>query len=308
MYRSKMVLIILLSAGMCLPLAACRHAGPEKEPALPDETASYEEASPDGDAAGQLLPGGSTGTQAMKGENEDTLPPLTEDRLFGEVFVSYEGASPDASVHLENRSEDPFFASVRYYADPAAHLAAGDSLTIHADYREEDCREAGFEPGLHACLQTVPDIRHYIEKPEEVPAEAMQAFRFRADELIRLDQARDMASNSEVIQRSFSPCEEKETIGMSARYGAPLSFPPDSHNGLGLVFRAGMTDSYTDYPELNEESETWYLVRTSNLVLEEDGTMNIDPSALQLYTFVSYDDLYQTYVTANAEYYQAEIA
>jgi len=92
---------------------------------------------------------------------------ITNERLFQEVKVIYQGISPMVTATLVNESSHPYLQNIRYeIRDPKEYYRKGDIITVDAFFDEEDAvlNQYEIQPGEegYTCRYVVEGVDSYL--------------------------------------------------------------------------------------------------------------------------------------------------
>ena len=82
---------------------------------------------------------------------------LSIDELFADLDVSFEGVSPNLTISMQNKSQNPFIQRVSFeIAEPKEYYSAGDEVTVKAVYLDEASTETGYavDASMDDCIKT----------------------------------------------------------------------------------------------------------------------------------------------------------
>ena len=114
--------------------------------------------------------------------------PLSQELLFQDLEVSYEGIAPALSVQLENNSDDPFLQTVQYeIMDARPFYDNGDTFSIKAAFSEEAAilHEYALPSSEDDCILkvSVEDRDRYIRDASELSSEQLHTLNTTAASL-----------------------------------------------------------------------------------------------------------------------------
>lgn len=267
----------------------------------------------DKDLAKKMRLGIKSDTKVVTVSGLVTAAVVTLDDLFKDLAVTFEGASPQATVTIENNSKNPYVQNMVFsIIEPQEYYSLGDTIKVRAYFSEEECLDKHFavEKPSEECIKeyTVENLPSYIQTADELPQEiVMEAVKAAAGAFTK-DSALEFGLRvwSEAnMMYSIDPRTKKYTFDW-ASYG-PLSAyfkVPDieiagkngnSFNDIDVVYNFVMTQS--DGKTCDGEA----VVRFTNISKQADGTYDYDFSNPKIHSASHYDSRIKKNVIKNYE-------
>lgn len=230
--------------------------------------------------------------------------------LFESIEVTYEGYAPYASVSVSGESS---YTSVSYSIEGGDNLDIGDTFTITAQYDEDDLLAAGYvaESDTKTIAVTAADIESYVTEVSEITDEVLEEMKAQAEDTMA----------AYIADRSYDD----------------ITFGTPEYVGLYLLtIKEAFSDSLYDYWNAESGNKVWLIYKVSvsgsssftyyvgfrytDLLIEADGSVSADLSTCTmtsntfykdsyLYSYKgyeTYDEIYEAYVSGNAEEYDCE--
>lgn len=88
--------------------------------------------------------------------------------LFSQVEIVFAGVSPEASVIISNRWEEPYLDTLTFHADKTENIVKGDTVTITCDVDAEELARHGYVVSTTAASVTAERLSVYAEGAEQL--------------------------------------------------------------------------------------------------------------------------------------------
>ena len=257
---------------------------------------------------------------SFKGEDRtftvEKLQEAVEIDLFADIYVDFEGVSPDLSVKIRNTSKDPFIQNVRYTAEPDYMVAEGDSITVKATYLQSNADKYGYIPISDEKTYVVENVDKYISDFNQIPEDILAQMDQQARDVIESKlvdfgdclfhlHPDDNTSSAYYDHTSvkIDSIQLKEYQFFKLKDGAAIGWN-DVYNSIFLVYEIKATDNAAP------DGFVVYLpVYYSNMILCDTGDFNVILTDAYITSAKSnsYDSLYRNTVSYNKANYNYTI-
>ena len=234
------------------------------------------------------------------------LPEVQTIDLFEDVEITYSGYSPYAEVYIDGSCD---YTDVSYYCNED-YVSNGDTVTIYAEYDEDELLEAGYLAEADSMEIEVTDLNSYITELSQIPDETLEKMKAQAEDVM----AAKVANSWDEEGASFEGMEYLGCYLLTPK-SSSLDWGTDA-NRVILVYEVSVWDEDVD-------DFTYYTAfEYTDITLLADGTcsVNLDECTLTDNTFYStgswlshyyngyqkLDSLFSDYVTSYIDNYNYE--
>ena len=240
---------------------------------------------------------------------------------FTDISVTVSGMSPNLKAAVTNNSSNEFLKTVRYTLSKSTGISNGETITITANYDEEDAIEQGFVLESDTYEYTVTADVSYPMSVSELSATTIETMKSTY-----LEQARSKANDSKnIVHDNFTDYrvagenagyssigyswddnwELDITVGepvLSSMYLLSAKDTSDGFNYIYAIYRVPFTS------KLAGVSYDWYItVEAQNVSVKSDGSLT-ENAAYTVYTEngTSQETAYSEYINDKKSDYNVE--
>lgn len=191
--------------------------------------------------------------------------------------ISYSGASPNVAVAFQNITGNSALSSIYYSSDRGSDLKNGDTITITAEYDEDELLEKGYALKETEKTFTIAAPYKYVAANADIPESFDTKLQEQAEDVI------NVYTTEKDVKKVNWKYEGKYVLGNKSTnigYG-------DSYGAVYYVFSGKIVPKDKEYKPKN----VYMAVRYRNITIGEDGTS----------TFIPSDEAYR--FTEGCEYY-----
>lgn len=243
------------------------------------------------------------------------LEKLTEVDLFADIYVEFEGVSPEAKAIIRNTSNDAFLKTVSYNADNSFNLSNGDKIIVTAGVTPEAAENKGYSINETKREYTVSGIDEYITSYSTIDSDTLSRMDKQSRDVIDSEIASSLHYRATLYPGSFSFSNYYNSIDIKEinlihsyffklKDGISKSYS-DVSNSIFMVYEVTFTTSLT----APNETDTVYLpIYYKSIIKRSDGTIDlvITDARITSAKSNSWDNMYRDTVTVNKAKYDYE--